>query len=157
MKGRKLIILFFALAFPLFLATYLKFCTSAQFDVPVRFRNGHLAVSDCPPVLSIPYTIPDSVMISLGWSKSHKLTCLFLPSTAEEKAKRHRRIAEFGTEVLMVEVDSSKTKQNLCYLFMTADSATMLVDDARQVRGYYGNSLKESDRLITEISILLHR
>lgn len=157
MKGKKLIVLFIALAFPLILATYLKYCSTAQFDVPVRFKNGHLADVNCAPVSTKPYTIPDSVLTSLGWSNADRLTCIFLPSATAEKAKRQRRISEFGSDVVMLMVDSSQLKLNSCYLFMSLDSATMLLDGSRQVRGYYGNTMKESDRLITEISILLHK
>lgn len=147
--------LLLALVLPLVLATYLKYCTTAHFDVPVKFISGHLPPAGCNAVTVKPYAIPDSIRAKLNWDSRKKLTCLLLPFSSDERTRRLRRVREFQDEVAILEVDSLNFELNHCYLFMSRDSATMLTDQQGQVRGYYADNLKESDRLITEISILL--
>jgi len=158
MKGKKLLILFFALLSPVVIFLFLKSFGKNEFDVPVLHADGSIMAPDgCDFDYPTPYRVADTLMLRLGANENDSLYVLYFdtaPSTIDRVAQ------EFGTDpVQLIAVAGDDIDRQLirhCALLMPADSSVALLDNRYRIRGYYnGDDRDEADRLMVEIKILL--
>ncbi|MFN3840765.1 MAG: hypothetical protein ACK4RF_08660 [Cyclobacteriaceae bacterium] len=163
-KFRKWLVLFLALVIPACIYIFLKKFGQNQFDVAPLYAEAPPELpGDCPPHQGGPYRIPEFVLESLGWSDSASLF-LFLFTEGGHPVGRIteafqpdelRQVPVNAGNNPVVEADLSWW--NACYLFVSEQRPLLLVDKERQIRGHYGNTREDIDRLLMEAAIILRK
>lgn len=151
----KKIILFVALPLPVLIFIFLKLFGKNEFEVPVYWSEGVTRnVPGCNPYAT-PYVLPDSALNAWGW-KGEKATLIVLNENGiKENLKRVADLFENG-DYNTLKVNDAPYEVKTCLLLAGDSSKVVLIDDKRQIRGYYTpTSRKETDRLSVELRILL--
>jgi hypothetical protein len=154
MNSKKVIYLFLALLLPGLTFVFLKKFGKNEFNIPIYHRDG-VDSTECTFAYAAPYLLPDSL-----WKSGKKPITIFTLSSETEVTENLEGLSgEFDSTVLDIfKVDSSKLEVITCVLVLKRPWTTVLVDDKKQIRGYYRpNTLEEIDRLKMEMSILLKR
>jgi hypothetical protein len=159
---KKIIFLFLALVLPIGIFLFLKYFGKNEFAVQPLYSTEYPVIeAGCPAVKSIPYSIPDSVMIQLPFENADLLLLQF-GSTGNESANQTTRIQkEFTNDPvkLFIPPDTQQTTVwRRCVFFLKEPFDLALVDRHGVIRGQYtSNDREDVDRLVTELSILLKK
>ncbi|MFZ9981729.1 MAG: hypothetical protein ACO3FI_06850 [Cyclobacteriaceae bacterium] len=146
--AKKWIILFLALALPVFIFLFLKEFGSNQFDLPFIHQNGKSWPSDCADPGGFPFRVKEGLFMTVpGWH-----TLILLENPEAEAAQR-----------IPVEIDTSTLKvlfkpefADPCLLGVSRSAAAVLIDSIGVLRGIFEKlDRDETDRLIMETKILL--
>jgi len=160
--GRKILYLFVALLLPACIFVFLKIFGKNEFAVPPLFGTEAPAIQPpCVPV-AMPYSIPDSVMHQLSFSRDSLLLIGFGDRSRQGSNEMNRFVEHFPDTVISrldIHVqDSRYAFWKTCVFFLQEPADLVLVDQHGRIRGQYTSSdLDEMDRLITEITIILKR
>jgi hypothetical protein len=147
-KMLKKIILFVALALPVFVFIFLYLFGENRFDIPVYWSEG-VNVEGCKSQPG-PYLLPDSALNAWGW-KGDKATLIVLDQ-ASIKDNLGRIADLFEGQYAVIQPGPVPA----CLLLAGDSSKVILVDSKKQIRGYYTpTTRKETDRLRDELGILL--
>ncbi|MEQ8302223.1 MAG: hypothetical protein RIB47_02445 [Cyclobacteriaceae bacterium] len=158
----KRIVLFTALLLPVLIFVFLKFFGKNEFELPVYYTETiPITSSECAEAYPVPYRISNSPLISQG---KHTVLAFYdglsevETSSYENQLKRLEN--EFNPtefELIVVQDSLANQKEKNC-VFLMADNRLVLIDSDGRIRGYYKDaSLKEVDRLILELQILLKK
>jgi len=145
----KKIILFAALPLPVLIFIFLKLFGKNEFEVPVYWSDG-VNVAGCKSQPA-PYVLPDSALNAWGW-KGDKATLIVLGGN--DIKDNLARVADLfeKDDYTTIRVSNVPT----CLLLAGDSSKVVMVDNERQIRGYYTpTNRKETDRLAVELRILL--
>jgi hypothetical protein len=156
MKIRKLILLSLALLLPVCIFLFLKFFGKNQFDVPVLYDHGVTEKPvDCNGEYDSPYYLADSIFRTISTEKVPAYVINFSP---EQKVVADRVMEEFSAaDVKIISPDFSDEVKK-CGLLLKKPYDVVLVDDKKQIRGYYvADKREEIDRLLIELSIILKK
>ncbi|MFZ6002220.1 MAG: hypothetical protein ACOYW3_17035 [Bacteroidota bacterium] len=154
MKSKKILYLFLALLLPGLIFVFLKKFGKNEFNLPVYYTDG-VTENKCGWVYSTPYVLPDSL-----WAYEKKKATLFVVSEDVEGRKNLKKlIRDFDqNEYTVAVVPSHLTQLRECVLLASEVWGVVLVDDKKQIRGYYDPTTREEiDRLRMEMSILLKK
>lgn len=146
--AKKWIILFLALALPVFIFLFLKKFGSNQFDLPYFHANSETWPSGCPLPAGFPFKVETELLPVLNGRPA----LILLQNPEAEAAKR-----------IPVEIDTTGLKilvkpaiQNNCMLGVSHGTAAVLIDASGNLRGIFEKlDRDETDRLIMESKILL--
>jgi hypothetical protein len=151
----KRIILFLALPLPVLVFIFLKYFGKNEFDIPVYYADGvGRNIPGCKSY-STPYVLPDSALNAWGW-KGGKATIIVLNEKGiGNNLKRVAELFEPG-DYETLKIEDAPYEVKTCMLLAGDSSRVVLIDDQKQIRGYYTPTYgKERDRLGVEIRILL--
>lgn len=168
----KSILLVFALALPVSIFVFLYLFGENKFEVPIYFQESVIAPKGCDRTYETPYRV-DSSQISLEGTTVLFFTAGLTGEALKEsifQVKRVNNELHAPVSLTMVSIDSLGfdalnkfimlgegvyQEESNC-VFMTESNRLVLVDSLKQIRGFYKDgSMKEVDRLILELKILL--
>lgn len=173
---RKGLFLFLALLLPVLIFLFLRFFGKNEFAIPVYNLDASVdAPTDCGIDYSFPYAVPNTSHIPLeGISVVFFMDGLGVNELRESNFELTRLNSELGGRgIKLIKIhstpkDSIDSGNDILYLdpelyqaekrcyFLSKDYRGILVDEERKIRGYYPEaSLKEVDRLLLELKILL--
>jgi hypothetical protein len=151
----KKIILFIAFPLPILVFVFLKFFGKNEFEVPVYYTEGIGRVIDGCPFYPAPYTVPDSLLTKWGWTGEKASLIVLDQKGIKDNLKRVADIFDEGDYSTLF-VENANTNIRNCVLMSGDTSKVVVVDDKRQIRGYYTpTTQKDTDRLGVELRILL--
>lgn len=170
---RKLILLFLALLLPVTIFLFLHFFGQNEFDVPVLFRSANEIPSSCEGKFTFPYKVNSKhvplkrtsiVLFVSGWGREKWEEAMYqidrVENEFEDRAPfiftlKQSSDSLFQTENEIFLSDSTYQNEKNCVFFAGVNNI-VLVDDEKHIRGIYpATSLKEMDRLILELKIIL--
>jgi hypothetical protein len=160
MGGKKIIFLFVALALPVFVFVFLKLFGKNEFDVPLLYDAGVTErPAGCTIDYGMPYLLPDSIYNSVN-PRNDSLVAINFAETVPTKLQEIQ--VQFKQEKLSVHQASLLTGDRSyvknCILLLKEPNTIVLIDNRKQIRGYYdGSDRDELDRLEAEIKILLKK
>lgn len=160
MNLKKILFLFLALMLPVVVFLFLKGFGNNQFDVAPLFQEAVERPVGCDSTEYVfPYTVSDSVLSAISWSKVDSLTLVLYDNEIAEDGKvstqAERIRTEFPDTKLKLISNTDVNFKNCAFLLKASDNA-VLIDSKKRIRGQYNlNDLDEADRLIMEIKILL--
>lgn len=158
MKGKKILLLFLALALPSFVFVFLKMFGKNQFDVPALFSaQVPAATGECGLEYELPYHVPDSV---LGQVMNPQDSLAVIVFSAADAASLDRVKEKYGTGSMTWKSLDPATNVFLqrCIFLLAEPFDVVLVDRKGLIRGHYNSADRdEIDRLVTEIAILLKK
>lgn len=138
---------------------FLKKFGKNEFAVTPLYQDAPpVRTPDCPPVGQGPYRIPPAILQSLGWPDSASLILYFF--TEDEQQLSRVEATFLSPEITPVKVEPRQDSLALwsrCYLFITEQRPLLLVDQDGRIRGHYGNTREEVDRLLMETAIILKK
>jgi hypothetical protein len=146
--AKKWIILFLALALPVFIFLFLKKFGSNQFDLPYFHETAETWPAGCPPPDTFPFKIKSE----------------FLPGVNDRPALVvFQNPDSEASQRIPVEIDTASLKiifkpeiESPCVFGVTAAAAAILIDVQGNLRGIFESlDRDETDRLIMESKILL--
>ncbi|MGE0590430.1 MAG: hypothetical protein AB7O48_17755 [Cyclobacteriaceae bacterium] len=169
----KSILLVFALALPVSIFVFLYMFGENKFEVPIYFREFVTAPNGCDRTYEVPYKVDQSLIPLNG------TTILFFASGLSQKALREstfqiKRVSNelhaplnltlvsmdsigYGDLDKFVKLEAGAYEEESSCVFMAESNRLVLVDSLKQIRGFYKEgSMKEVDRLILELKILLN-
>lgn len=156
MKGKKILLLFLALALPSFVFVFLKMFGKNQFDVPALFSTQvPEATGECGLDYRLPYHVPDSV---LGQVMNPQDSLAVVVFSAANTASLDRVKEKYGTgSITWKSLDpATNVFRRRCIFLLAEPFDVILVDRKGLIRGHYNSTDRdEIDRLVTEIAILL--
>ncbi len=169
----KSILLVFALALPASIFVFLYLFGENKFEVPVYFQESVMAPSECNDTYKIPYTVDRSTIPLNGTSVLFFTKGLGRDVLKESIFQLNRVNNELHAPVTLtlvsvdslelgglenfVQMEDGAYKQESNCVFMTNTNRLVLVDSLKRIRGFYKEgSMKEVDRLILELKILLN-
>jgi hypothetical protein len=147
--AKKWIILFLALALPVFIFLFLKQFGSNQFDLPFFHQDRQSWPADCSiEEVTFPFRIQQGLLPDVPGRPS----LILLKSPEVESAQR-----------IPVEIDTAALKilyhpeiESSCLLGVSPATAAVLIDSDGNLRGIFEKlDRDETDRLILESKILL--
>jgi len=154
---KKTALLFLALLFPAVIFVFLKFFGKNEFDVPLLHADGVGQVpGNCAKYnYAKPYVVPDSIFSKFNFSG--KLLMLNFGSSAAKLEKIVSKFADAGLQsIASADANMLTAETKDCVLLIQNPATIVLIDDRRQIRGYYdGSDRDEIDRLEAEVIILL--
>jgi len=160
--NKKIIFLFLALALPLLIFGFLKYFGKNKFDIPVYYKKGTADVAhECAPSTEGQYFVPDSLLTAIRWKGRAVLIGVGLDKT--ERSDIDQLVQRMHAADLQVaDLDQFGPARlngwKKCVLFLETPWKVVLIDDKKQIRGYYAPSTREEvDRLGIELDILLKR
>jgi hypothetical protein len=147
--AKKWIILFLALALPVFIFLFLKQFGSNQFDLPYFHQDRQSWPADCSlEGINFPFKIQQGILPGVPGRAS-----LLLLQTPEAEAAQ-RIPVEIDTAALVVFLNQEI--ENTCLLGVSPATAAVLIDSDGNLRGIFEKlDRDETDRLIMESKILL--
>lgn len=161
MSTKKILFLLFVFLFPLTLVFLFQFFSEGVYEVAPLYEEGVGNVPmDCPYDYSNkPYLLPDSI-VGEGMGEKPLLTLFYFGSEHKTDRLNLARIRE-QLDVHPVTIKEMPPSPDLyflkrCVFLAGEDSSAVLADATGRIRGYYGNSLEETDRLIVEMKIILN-
>jgi hypothetical protein len=156
MKIRKSILLSLALLLPVCIFLFLKFFGKNQFDVPVLYEHGVTEKPlDCNVDYGVPYYLADSIFQVVSTEKASAYVLNFSP---EQKVVTDRVMEEFNAADVKISSPDFTDEIKKCALLLKKPYDIVLVDDRKQIRGYYvADRREEIDRLLIELSIILKK
>jgi hypothetical protein len=174
--NKKILYLFLALLLPGLVFVFLKYFGNNEFEVPVYYKDGVGALGrDCQQQYPAPYVIPAQSLIEF----SGPTVIAFVADKSREAYSEYdfqlRRVAnEFDSHavriliadtITLIENKNNERRVSLnrksyrnekeCIYLVGEEYATVLVDESRQIRGYYEDNQKDTERLMVELKILL--
>ncbi len=162
MVNKKIIFLFLAFILPTCIFLFLKFFGKNEFTVEPLYADVYPEpVAGCPSVMTLPYSVPDSIMAQLP-DKSAELFVLKFGVFSGESANQMRRTKEeFSNDPVVISTMPESRKSNNwrdCVFFLKQPYDLVVIDRTGVIRGQYNSAEREEiDRLITEVSILLKK
>jgi hypothetical protein len=162
MVNKKIIFLFLAFILPTCIFLFLKFFGKNEFFVEPLYADAYPEpVAGCPSVVTLPYSVPDSIMAQLP-DKSAELFVLKFGVFSGESANQVRRTTdEFSKDPVVILTMQETRKSNYwrdCVFFLKQPFDLVVIDRTGVIRGQYNSAEREEiDRLITEVSILLKK
>ena len=154
---RKTIFLSLAFILPIIVFVFLKMFGKNQFEIPVFHAKKVEMGSGCDYQYVAPYILPDSILSMIGW-KNEQATLIIYSNIVSLEVKRLSE--EFEPSMLQVVTMADDSKASMvknCVFLLPAKSNAVLVDQKKQIRGYYQlTNRDEVDRLMVEISILVN-
>lgn len=162
MLNKKTIFLFLALILPIGIFLFLKFFGRNEFFVePLYVKEYPQVPEGCIAVKSLPYSIPDSIIVRLPLEDADLIIVAFGQKSTESVNQIRRVQEQFGNDPLKF-VTLPATQQSdywsRCVFFLKEPFDLVLVDRSGVIRGQYSSAKREDvDRLITELSIVLKK
>lgn len=170
---KKGILLIFALLLPVLIFLFLRFFGRNEFEVPVFYQSSLDEVpSDCDVSYNFPYRVVDSqvplettavIFFSDGLDTDQLMESRFQLSRLHNELKGSLNVFFVSQEPAAHEDEGQIALDSARYFFeskcllLAGSNRVVLVDDNKQIRGYYKDaSLKEIDRLILELKILFN-
>jgi hypothetical protein len=158
--SRKIVFLFIALLLPILIFLFLKRFGKNQFEIPVYYTMSADSLNTiCHTHYSSPYAVPDSSLNALSWTNKKAMIVVFGTSVDKELNRIPDTFDKGDFEIILVQDKIKQTSAyqriNKCVFFITPPKDIVLVDQKKRIRGYYGVSRDEIDRLIVELKILL--
>lgn len=154
---KKTALLFLALLFPAVIFVFLKFFGKNEFDVPLLHTDGVGQVQgNCTQYsYAKPYIVPDSIFSKFNFSG--KLLMINFGSSGAKLEKIVSKFADAGLQsITSAQANTLTAETKDCALLIQKPATIVLIDDRRQIRGYYdGSDRDEIDRLEAEVIILL--
>lgn len=161
--SRKALYLFLALILPGLVFLFLKYFGKNEFAVePLFVKEAPAPVAGCGTV-TLPYSLPDSVIKPLFREQDSLSLILFgalTSNTMESQWKRTQQELGANPVQFLHYVDTSRTTQTLsqCTFLLREPFDAVLVDRNGVIRGQYDLADREdADRLITEVIIILKK
>lgn len=152
---RKSILLSLALILPVIVFVFLKMFGKNKFEIPVFHDKKVEVVAGCDHKYTAPYTLPDSALAAIGWKGNEATLITF--SKMEEEGKMRLTEKFEPTKLLVVNLGEEDGEKLKCIFLLSNKFNAVLLDNKKQIRGYYQLSTREeTDRLIVELSILLN-
>lgn len=168
-KLTKWTVLVLALVVPVAVFIFLKIFGRNEFEVPPLYTDSlPERPSFCQPV-SVPYAVPESIRARLCFNSRASLNLLWLDKPDEVALQRLQNAFKDhelnnvyfsppeGSTACKPDVADSISYYVECFLFVPEQKNKILVDKAARIRGYYGTSREEIDKLIMEASIMLKK
>jgi len=156
---KKNLFLGLALVLPVLVFVFLKYFGKNQFEIPVYHQSKVDRIEGCDLDYQAPYKVPDSTLISLGWDSKRAILILFHAMSGENKLRLEQEVQQSKLQVVLNEVGGEGASGKLfsCVLLLPNKFNAVLVDDQKQIRGYYEiDSREELDRLLVELKILFN-
>lgn len=149
--------------FPVALVMLFQFFSKGVYEVAPLYEEGVGDIkSECPYAYAgAPYRLPDSIMHDLAPESNAILMLAVFNVTGERNQKDLAAAIEqlAASSVLVKHFDPVNTPRydvlRKCVFLVGGDSSIVLADTDRRIRGYYGTSREEMDRLIVEMKIIL--
>ncbi len=157
MNITKGILLFCALLLPISIFLFLKFFGKNQFEVSLPYKSGVAEKPvGCDFEYASPYLIADSVF---GQISADSETPLYVLNFSTAQRVIEERIASEATpSEVTIKSPNFNDEIKKCVLLTKPPYDVVLVDNQRQIRGYYvANNREDLDRLLIEISIILKK
>lgn len=151
----KKIVLFVALPLPILVFIFLKFFGRNEFEVPVYYAEGvERNISGCNSYPT-PYVIGDSALNAWGWTRAKATLIVLNEKGIENNLARIADLFEPG-DYTTLKLNDAPYEVKTCMLLAGDSSRVVMIDDKKQIRGYYTPVTgKERDRLAVELRILL--
>ncbi|NJN42777.1 MAG: hypothetical protein HC811_11650 [Flammeovirgaceae bacterium] len=168
-KSKKYFFLFLALLLPVVLFVFLKYFGENEFSIPIYYEHSTLGrESLCHESISLPYAVPSESPVPirgvsvLSFHDPNEQTLVQLNRVKNSfEGQVQVKSIIWGKDPFMddqIILDSLTYAIAKCQFLITHDSTTVLIDNERRIRGYYdGQSMKDMDRLIMEVKILLEK
>lgn len=161
--SRKALYLFLALILPGLVFVFLKYFGKNEFAVePLFVHEVPAQVSGCGKV-TIPYLLPDSIVVPL-FREADSLSLILFGAlkgdVIESQWKRVQKEINGDPVQFLNYADTSATEHTLrqCTFLLREPFDAVLVDRRGVIRGQYDFSdREEADRLITEVTIILKK
>jgi hypothetical protein len=154
---RKTIFLSLAFILPIFVFIFLKFFGKNQFEIPVFHSKKVEMVSGCDYQYVAPYILPDSVLSTIGWKNGPATLIIYSNIVGLEVKRLSEEFEPSMLQVVSITNDDRASKLKNCVFLLPTTSNAVLVDQKKQIRGYYQlTNRDEVDRLMVEVSILLN-
>jgi hypothetical protein len=151
---RKSIFLSLALILPVIVFVFLKIFGKNKFEIPVFHDKKVEVVAGCDYKYVAPYLLPDSVLAMIDWKGNEATLIMFSKMEGEGKMRLTEKFEPNKLQVVNLAEGDGKKK---CIFLLSDKFNAVLVDQKKQIRGYYQLSTREeSDRLMVELSILLN-
>jgi hypothetical protein len=152
---QKTIFLSLALILPVIVFVFLKIFGKNKFEIPVFHDKKVELVAGCDYKYTAPYLLPDSALAAIGWKGNEATLIMFSKMEGEGKMRLTEKFEPTRLQVVtLVEEDGKKLK---CAFLLSDKFNAVLVDQKKQIRGYYQlSNREETDRLMVELSILLN-
>jgi hypothetical protein len=159
MKGKNFK-LYLALLLPILVLVMLKLFGRNQFDVPPLFVDDMPKSEACGIKVSLPYHVPDSVMVKLP-IETDSLVCIdFGGQSPTANIQIQRAVEQFKNDPVHITSSNKLTNPawKECIFFLQEPFDVVVVDRKGVIRGQYdADDREEMDRLITEITIILKK
>lgn len=163
--NRKVVPLLIALMFPVALVLLFQFFSRGVYEVPLLYTDEVGPIPpECPYTYEVPYLLPDSVLDIYPSVKRAPLSVFCFDGDGSLKCNRLGQIKEEfesdGVRFIDAAPDSHSYYNRLktCVFLVRSDSAVVLVDSARRIRGYYKPAIQEeADRLVVEMKVILNK
>jgi len=160
MKKQKVLFLFLALGLPICIFLFLKFFGKNEFAVKPLFVDTYPDnPGNCPQVRTLPYYVPDSVLVQLAMGSDSLLVVYAGPTTSASDNQLSRVEDDFGrfpVGVVVLEMNNRTHSWKTCIFYLSDPLDVVLLDRRGTIRGQYeGGNREDMDRLLTELSIIL--
>jgi hypothetical protein len=158
MNGKKIVLLFVGLALPILVFVFLKVFGRNEFNVPLIYENGVKKIPEgCDFYYGTPYLLNDSLPQALGYP-SDKLVVINFDKPSK---KLKDLIGDFAPDVVLIANPKNQNGEDStlvkCALLLHAPETIVLIDQQKQIRGYYTTERDELDRLEAELKIILKK
>jgi hypothetical protein len=152
---RKSILLSLALILPVIVFVFLRMFGKNKFEIPVFHYKKMEVVAGCDYKYTAPYTLPDSTLSAIGWKGNEATLITFSKMVVEGRMRLAEKFEP--TKLQVVSLAEEEGKKLRCTFLLSDKFNAVLVDQKKQIRGYYQlRSREETDRLMVEVSILLN-
>jgi len=162
MVNKKIIFLFLAFILPTCIFLFLKFFGKNEFTVEPLYVDAYPEpAAGCPSVVTLPYSIPDSIMAQLPDKRAELMVLKFGVFLGESGNQIRRTKEEFSNDPVAIITMPETRKSNYwrdCLFFLKQPFDLVVIDRTGVIRGQYNSAEREDiDRLVTEVSILLKK
>jgi len=140
---------------PILVFIFLKMFGKNEFEIPVYYSEG--VTREIPGCKSYPapYVLSDSALNAWGWTGAKATLIVLNEKGIENHLARIADLFEPG-DYATLNVKDAPYEVKTCMLLAGDTSRVVLIDDKKQIRGYYTPTYdKERSRLGVEIRILL--
>ncbi|HRK54719.1 MAG TPA: hypothetical protein PK185_12445 [Cyclobacteriaceae bacterium] len=172
---RKGLLLFLALLLPVIIFLFLHSFGKNEFEVPILFQTAEELPANCGLEASLPYQVQSDkvdvtegaiVLFSSGLSNAMFDDALFQLRRVKDEfdvdapeiivvKKSNDQSPKVENEMVM---NAAEYEQEQQCVFLAGTNQIVLIDAEGHIRGLYSNaSLKEIDRLILELKIILNK
>jgi hypothetical protein len=163
MQGKKTIFLFLALLLPIFVFLFLKFFGKNEFAVKPLFQEELPAdIKDCSNI-QLPYKVNAQVLSDVISADDSLAVIYFMKETPSHESENQMARIEKAFEKDRIRFTTAKANSSLnqtkrCTFLLQDPYDIVLIDNHGVIRGQYtSDDLDETDRLITEVDIILKK
>jgi hypothetical protein len=156
---RKSVILLLVFLLPVSVFLFLRYFGKNEFDIPVLYADKVDIPSNCNISLVAPYLVPDSVVLQMN-GKGKALLVLDSGVTQKDISVITENFDRKDVELFFLSSLEKERANRLknCVVFLSSPRTAVLIDGARQIRGYYIlPNRDELDKLDVELKILLKK